>query len=189
MRRSRISTLAVAALAILGLAGCAGTVVVYEPVGQQIYQDGDFETAALNGEIQTRVYGAPSSQDPRQIAKATFKAMYGANRGPAVDFTDTPTKGGSGGFHVVILYNPKFAAATNDSCYEPQSNAGTPGRGEAVLVAAFCFNDMLLSTASGQVSGVASVDDPAFTSLVKQVTHALFPAYDGVDRGGDAIPG
>lgn len=171
--------------AALAIAGCAQGVIVYEPVYQQLFTDGDFESATLTGELRTAVHGSPFAQAGAGdgIAAATTSAMKGANRGKEVVFTTSPKGKGSGGYHVVMLFNPLLAVSPEEICAGADGLGEKPGPGAVRLMSGFCFHDTLLSTAGGRISGASGPKDPAFQALVRDVTLSLFPAYDHVDRG------
>ena len=178
------------AAAALAIAGCAQGVIVYAPVNQQLYADGDFESATLSGELRTEVYGSLFGQGGSggPVAAATTRAMKGANRGKEVVFTPSPKGNGSGGYHVVMLFNPQRAVAPEEICAGADRLAAKPRRGSVYLLSGFCLHDTLLSTAGGRISGLSGPDDPAFRALVRQVTLSLFPAFDHIEPGDSAIP-
>lgn len=176
--------LSVAGLA-LWLGGCAGMVVVHQPMHTQRYLDGDFEYAARSGEMRTSVHGNPFAIAPQSFNAAVTGTMRGANTGPDVVFTPTPEGEGSGAFHVVLMFDPPVGTFGDDLCADAGAIHPVAGNGGVRLLSAFCVGDQLLSTVGGSVSGVDGPRHPKFRELVRQVTMHLFPAYDHWDIGGE----
>jgi hypothetical protein len=170
---------------LLVISACAGTIIVQEPVYEQIFTDGDTEFAMQNGEILTRVYGSPFSPGNKGIERSVTRLMKGANLGPKVDFTPKPSGEGSEPYHVVMVFNAPRYVLAESICTDGASVGSTPAGGSLTLLSGFCIGDTLLSTASGSVSGVSSPNDPKFRLLVREVTLSLFPAYDHHDIGGE----
>jgi hypothetical protein len=167
------------------LAGCAGTIVVMEPVSNQLYTVDDFDYASRNGEIKTRVGDDPFGGPSARFSEMVTARMYGANFGGDVVFTRSPRGAGSGRHHVVMLFNPPISADEEDFCAKNAKFPTLPATDSLRLVSAFCYKDTLLSTATGEVSGIRNPQSPLFRELVRQVTMALFPANDDLDIGGD----
>ena len=171
---------------LLMLGGCFGFgVIIHEPVGGQNIADGDFDYAARNGEVRTAVFGNPFGAPTGGFTATVTRNMRGANPGKPVAFTPRPTGGGSGAYHVVMLFNPDRAATANDACANASNVPTAPGHDPVNLFSAFCIGDTPLSSAGGLANGVSSPEDQNFRELVQQVTQALFPIYDHFDIGGE----
>ncbi len=168
------------------LAACQGMVIVGEPVFGQVYTVDDFNYASRNGEIRTRIGDDPFGGPHAEFSAKVTELMYGANIGGDVVFTPSPRGKGSGRHHVVMLFNPPISADETDFCVSNASYPTLELTNALRLVAAFCSGDTLLSTANGKVFGVRSMHAPLFRKLVRQVTLALFPAYDDLDIGEDS---
>jgi len=167
------------------LTACEGLVIVGDPVYTQKYVVEDYQNAALNGEIRTKIVGNPFSGPADVFTGTVTGQMKGANLGRETAFTPTPKGAGSGRYHVVMAFNPAISVAADDLC--AGASWPTPGKtgGRVTLLSAFCFDSDLLSTADGRITRAQGTDDPMFRKLVRQVTLALFPAYDRYDIGGD----
>ena len=175
-----------AVLALLPIvSACAGGIQVLDPINTQLYTEDDFYYAARNGEITTRVGDNPFGGPSAHFAEMVTDHMYGANLGGDVVFTPSPQGPGSGRYHVVMLFNPPINSDEEDLCAKNARFPTVPAIDTLRLVSVFCYKDTLLSTATGQVSGVHSPRAPQFRDLVRQVTLALFPAHDNLDIGGD----
>ncbi len=175
-----------AALALTVTTGCAGNLVlINEPVFQQLYTVEDFQLAAVNGEIKTRIFGNPFAVPRQRFAALVTGMMKGANLGREVTYTGAPTGRGSGHYHVALAFNPTPRTTADEICAGPPSDPTVPGSGAVTLLAAFCIADRLQSNASGGVGNLSGPGDPRFRELVRGVTLALFPAYDHWDIGGD----
>lgn len=181
MRSMRLLT---AATALAATSACGGNMVlISEPVYQQLYTVEDFQLAALNGEIMTRVFGNPFAVPRDSFAGLVTGMMKGANLGREVIFTGTPAGRGSGYYHVALAFNPTPRTTADEICAGPP--ADPPVTGPVTLLAAFCRSDGLKSTADGSAGNLSGPEDPRFRELVRGVTLALFPAYDHWDIGGD----
>ncbi len=172
---------------ILAVSGCAGGVIVREPVFEQIYADGDAEYAMQNGEMLTRVYGNPFAPGADGIERSVTRLMKGANFGPEADFTPKPSGEGSAPYHVVMVFNAPRYLADELICADGFDIDTAPNGGSLTLLTGFCIGDTLLSTASGSVDGVKGPKDPKFRELVRQVIYSLFPAYDHHDFDADVF--
>lgn len=167
------------------LAACGGAVIVNDPVDQLNYTVDDFDYASRNGEIRTRVGRNPFGGPREKFSARVTELMYGAHFGGDVVFTPSPRGKGSGRHHVVMLFNPPIGADEEDFCGRNARVPTLPLTGALRLVSVFCYENQMLSTAAGRVSGVRGPGAPLFRKLVRQVTLALFPAFDHLDVGGD----
>ncbi len=176
--------LALAAL-LLVVAGCGDMVRVSDPVQSQQYVVEDFQQANVNQKIRTQVYENSFEISQDRFAAAVFHHMKGANLGRPTTFTPTPGDNGSGAFHVVMIFDPPRGTDPEAVCGRDLRVSSTRAGPGVFLMSAFCWGDKLLSTADGDVGAANGPDDPRFRSLIRQVTLALFPAYDHLDIGGD----
>ncbi|NQU62001.1 MAG: hypothetical protein HQ512_12790 [Rhodospirillales bacterium] len=167
------------------LTACQGAVIVRAPIPNLNYIVDDFDYASRNGEIRTRVGDDPFGGPHAEFSAKVTKLMYGANVGGDVVFTSSPQGKGSGRHHVVMLFNPPISADEEDFCGPKVQIPTLPLTNALRLVSTFCYEDQMLSTADGQVSGVRSPQSPLFRKLVRQVTLALFPPVDHLDVSGE----
>ena len=91
------------------LTACRGTVIVDAPISNLNYTVDDFEYAARNGEIRTRVGRNPFGGAHDPFAARVMEHMFGANFGVEVAFTPSPKGKSSGRHHVLLLFNPRSA--------------------------------------------------------------------------------
>lgn len=177
------SRLMVLGAVALGLAGCGGVVTVYDPVHVQGYYDGAFEYAASRGELHTEIVGNPMGMPQHRFDSMVTQMMEGANLGPLVVYTTSQSDKTLKAFKVVMVFNGPLNVSPYDVCADNRKPIKTTSDLETVRVyAVFCQFERPLSEVSGWVSGVKGSDDPKFRSLVRQVTLALFPAYDMFQR-------
>ncbi len=169
------------------LTGCTNVVTVIDPVSGQLYTVEDFDYASRNGEIRARVGGNPFGGSHAAFSDKVTNLMYGANFGGDVAFVPPPGGTGSGRHHVVMVFNPPISADETDFCVPNAKVATGPLSDTLRLVAAFCYEDTLLSTSTGHVRGVRHADASLFRALVRQVTLSLFPGHDDLDMGDDAV--
>ncbi len=169
------------------LTACRGTVIVDAPISNLNYTVDDFEYAARNGEIRTRVGRNPFGGAHDPFAARVMEHMFGANFGVEVAFTPSPKGKGSGRHHVLLLFNPPISADEEDFCGHNVNIPTLPPTDTLRLASVFCYEDTMLSTAGGRVKGVHDPRAPLFKELVRQVTLALFPQIDHLDIGGDEI--
>ena len=140
-----------------------------------------------HGEMITRVHGTPFSGDAGELERAVTRLMKGANLGPEVDFTPKPSGKGSDPYHVVMVFNAPRGLSEESICAERLEIEPRPNRDSLTLLTGFCIEDTLLSTSSGSVGGVTTLEDPKFRELVRQVTYSLFPGYDRHDMDADVF--
>ncbi len=169
------------------LAACRGAVIINDPIAQLNYTVDDFDYASRNGEIRTRVGIDPFGGPRERFSALVTELMYGANLGGDVVFTRSPRGKGSGRHHVVMLFNPPISADEEDFCRRDARVPTLPLTGALRLVSVFCYENKMLSTAAGRVSGLRDPRAPLFRKLVRQVTLALFPGFDHLDVGGDGF--
>jgi hypothetical protein len=166
-------------LAVLGqlaLVAC-DDVVVNAPVGPQRFTDSDFVYASRNGEIETAVVGNPLGESP-DFAAVVLEHMHNANRGRPVRFVAEPQNAGSAPYHVIVVFNHRPNLAADAACSRSNSTPTEPASESITLLAVFCNGAQALSSAIGTARMVETPQDRRFRSLVRQVTYALFPAYD-----------
>ena len=170
--------------AALCLAACA-QVIVHAVVGPQRFSEGEYDNAAKSGEIRTVIVGNPFRVPKADLDRAVTGAMRGAPYGPPTTFTTSRAGPGSGPYRVVIAFNAPRSLSARTLCGPNPSVSTVTGTSDVRLFAAFCLEDVVLSEASGHVSGVSGPDAHGFRALVAQVTTHLFPGYDFHDIGGD----
>jgi hypothetical protein len=179
---------AVAAAAILFLAGCAyGPVPVVAVIDiDPTYSLGEFTSAAA-GSLAAVVHGNPFGGDQASFAAAVTDAMRGQHFGPETKFVPTapevrPT------YRVVLDFTGAVLSGTQ-LCQgavpkAPQGAAARPG--VVSLHAAFCRGARDLTEMQAGITGATDAAHPRFRWLVAATTRELFPLTipDG-DRDAD----
>jgi hypothetical protein len=180
----------------LALSGCASNGV--STVGQ-IYPQ--YRTAhsnyALNGhDVFVVVEGGGYGVDQTAFRHAVLDTMQNYRSGMNTRFTETPQNNYNSDYKVVMLFNGPTAAQAGELCRQPSAygtTAPVTSDGNTRVLAAFCRYDAPLTEVSGRASGVNTVSDARFASLIQQTMTDLFPSHDerpqkDSDDGNDGIP-
>jgi hypothetical protein len=185
-----------AAATVLAIGGCAATGV--STVGQinPMYRTAH-SNYALNGhDVFVVVQGGGYGVDQVAFRQAVINTMQHYRSGMDTRFTETPQKDYNSDYKVVMLFNGPVTAQAGELCRQPTTYAAaTPvaASGETHVLAAFCRFDAPLTEVNGRASGVSTVNDARFASLIQQTMTDLFPARDerpqrDSDQGGADIP-
>jgi len=170
------------------LCGCAGTSVVHHNYYNSAYEPGHIALAAANSPSLAVIRNDPFPQD--RSGEGVLAAMQGRNLGPRMYFSQTPRPDDKYGYKVIL----SFGGAVPEAGYAPgygasyQCQAGpapaaaAPAGGTISVDAAFCVGNLLLTDASGSISGATGPDDPRFQRLIGDIMVALTPPY--IPNGG-----
>jgi hypothetical protein len=176
----RFPLFALTAAAALALGACAPTGVT--TVGQK---DALYKTAhnnyALNGrDVFVIVQGGGYGVEQTAFRQAVLDTMQRYRGGMNTRFTSNPQTNYNSDYKVVMLFNGPMSAQAGELCRQPEQYAATvPVTGaETHVLAAFCRFDAPLTQVSGRASGVTSVADARFASLIQQTMTDLFPVTD-----------
>ena len=185
-------SLAIGALAALGLAACSA------PITSPAYVSGSYTPQILNGAaaaggLQTEIVGDPFGQSGTALSDAVLTSLAeGANGAPAdlkfnLREAGTPQKD----YRVVVLFNAAPNAAPSSLCFNANQPQVEPDGGVAVL-AALCEGTTRRSSTRGYLARAGSPDDPAFRRLMTQVALSIFPPpgapFDSRTNGNDFNP-
>lgn len=165
-------------VAAMMLSACAQTALVNQSYLSDNYNPYLLNYAAKRGGMVTEIVGNPFQGNKDTVDQSVTETFRDSHFGPDVDFLATSSEQATGedreAFRVVVLFNPAPNANSAKLCSRtdrPQQPASERVR----VMAAFCNTDTRVTAASGSVGGVASPDDPAFKSMMKQIALALFP--------------
>jgi len=140
------------------------------------YSPGEFAYAGAGRDLRVEVVGNPFAGDAAAFAAAVTDAMRGQHWGQPANFTTTPGENARRDYRVMMLFNPPVSLNAMRLCRDDAATLPTEATGDGIaLFGAFCLGDKELTAIKGHVAGAAGPQDPAFRSLVGQVTRALFP--------------
>ncbi|HJS30346.1 MAG TPA: hypothetical protein VJ924_00025 [Alphaproteobacteria bacterium] len=178
--RIRVLTFA----AILALAGCAGVSTVTNFYYNSAYTPAHVTLAAANNPSQAVIRGSPFANDIDN--QGVIAAMQGQNWGPKMFFAPTPRPDDLYGYKMVIAFNGM--GPNNDAlCKAPPAPAKPSGGDRIDASIAFCVGEVLLTDASGHITGVSGPEDPKFKRLISDLMLTITPPYDPNRRGDDCI--
>lgn len=177
-----------------GLWGCAdGSVISYNYYNSG-YEPGQVALAAANSPSLAVIRNDPFPEDTNN--EGVLAAMQGRNLGPRMYFSQTPRPDDKYGYKVILNFGA--ASSAGDTGYsslgytltgasyqcqaQPTPPAAKPASGDISVTGAFCVGDLLLTDASGSISGATGADDPRFQRLIGDMMVALTPPY--IPHGG-----
>ncbi len=169
------------AVALLGLAGCAGT-PIYNVTYDASYLPG--ETRANGPDITVLVRGNPSPLPKSEFDRAVTDAMQGWSFW-SEHFT---TEGNPNtAYRVVIIFYPAATTGGYTLCTRPLvadavASGGAPA--QVPLVAALCRGDAYVSLAEGRIGAVGGPLGADFRNGIGLITAGLFPAQNPQLRRG-----
>ena len=187
-RAAPASAAAPAALAALGLlAACAGTPTVLPPTVGPAYGPEIINYSAGKGGMLTEVVGNPFQAPKAELEAAVVEAAEGSHFGQRIPFVLRPPAGYNSPYRVVYAMNPVPGTNPRDLCGgEAQTRQRLPSESDRVS-AALCAGDSVISSVRGSVAGPTGPRDPAFRSLIAQLTLAMFPPESPERRDGRGI--
>jgi hypothetical protein len=181
------------------LCGCADGSVVSHNYYNSAYEPGHIALAAANNPSLAVIRGDPFPQDSN--GEGVLAAMQGRNLGPRMYFSQTPRPDDKYGYKVILNFGGAAAPeagyasgypagyGTGYGNYSYQCQAGptpaatkAPVGGEISVDAVFCVGNLMLTDASGSISGATGPDDPRFQRLIGDIMVALTPPY--IQHGG-----
>ncbi len=168
--------------AALALTSCTGGSTIMHSYYNSGYTPSHVTLAAANNPAQAVIRGNPFANDADD--RGVIAAMQGRNFGPRIYYAPTPRPGDIYGYKVVMSFNG-VGPNNYDLCKSPPAPPKPSGTARIDASAAFCVGEVLLTDASGHVTGAAGPDDPKFKALVSDLILALTPPYDPNRRGDD----
>ncbi len=177
-----------AVLALGALAGCALSSGVQPANVTAAYERGLGRYIASRGGLPTEVWGNPFTAADEQVHAAVRQTMERSHFGPDFPFLAEKPQGFASPYRMVVVLDSKTTYAYHLICAGVTPPTGPKGDGGNVRVAAaLCADDSMVTGTAGWASGVRGPDDPAFTGLIAQVTHELFPRRDEHEREAPEI--
>ncbi|WP_435537809.1 hypothetical protein [Azospirillum sp. ST 5-10] len=189
---TRSPRLAVLALCAMSAACSVPRVTPGSP--SPAYTPGEAAAAASNRDLHVVVLGNPFGMDQDRFVRLVTEAMPDNAAGVPTHFTAVPNASAHPDYRVVLAFNPARTVAGAALCGDQPVPTAPPG-GPVAVQAAFCrdvgflglfgregplgafgvLGGGALTTASGWLDSPHGADDPAFRTLVRDLTIALFP--------------
>jgi hypothetical protein len=166
----------VLALALLAASCSEARVSIYQQEISPSYRAGEFGYAGARGAIRVVVAGDRLDTAPERLEKMVTEAMTGRHWGPRTNFTTQDHPGIRPSYRVIMMFNPAPTMIGMRLCREEPATlpVARPVSG-IVLFAAFCRGGESMNEIKGRIKGASGPDNLAFSELVGQVTHGLFP--------------
>lgn len=189
----RFPYVAAALAGTVALSGCAATGVT--TVGQKdaLYRT-NHNDYALNGRDVFVIVEGGYGADKPAFRQAVVQTMDRYRSGMNTNFTTSPRNNVNNDYKVVMLFNGPQSVQAHQLCANPeQFSTVQPIVGaDTHVLAAFCQYDAPLTSVNGRATGVTSVADARFASLIQQTMTDLFPSSDERPQrdsdGGDSVP-
>ncbi len=189
----------IAATAALGaaLTACAAGGIIVQPPNIGSYDPEMLGYAASRGALLTQVLGNPFGLPRQEVEAAVIDSMAGGRVGSRVRFSTRVSAAQASPYRVVVLFNPapgvQAARLCADSAQPTAQPTAQPAAQPAAqptaqptggvsdklrAMAAFCSNDVVVTSVAGSAAGVLGPNDPAFRSLIRGMVGELFPRRD-----------
>jgi hypothetical protein len=179
-------TSSLALAAALAVGGCSNSGFTYGSYYDSRYDYTHVNLAASDGPVPVQIKGNPLPVPPAQFADGLLAAMQEKNFPPRLRFTTAAPEKRSYDYRVVMAFGDP-PVGYNDLCKTPDVPIAPAAQGRVDAKAFFCYGDLILTYASGSLSGVTSPQDPRFERFITQVVLELFPIYDPRGRGNRDI--
>lgn len=190
----RFGSYALATSAVLALGACGLTNVTTVGLKTPEYRTSDSNYAMNGRDVFVVVQGSGYGTDQTTFRQAVLDNMQRVRGGMNTRFTATPKNNYNSDYKVVMLFNGPNTAQAGELCRQPTHYATVPATitdGETRVFATFCRFDAPLTEVSGRASGISTVHDARFASLIQQTMTDLFPSSDERplrDSGDITIP-
>lgn len=177
----------IAATAVLGaaLTACAAGGIIVQPPNIGSYDPEMLGYAASRGALLTQVVGNPFGLPRQEVEAAVVDSMAGARAGSRVRFSTRVSAAQASPYRVVVLLDPAPGAQAARLCgdsAQPTAQPTTQPTGAVSdklrVMAAFCSNDVVVTSVTGSAAGVRGPKDPAFRGLIRGMVGELFPRRD-----------
>ncbi|AWK87060.1 hypothetical protein [Azospirillum thermophilum] len=164
--------LAVAA-AFLLLAGCGNERVVSD-LPAPAYTPGELAYAASDRDLRVVIHGNPFGGDGERFGDRVTDYMQNHVFGVRTHFTIRPDQTARPDYRVVLAFNPAQNTLNSELCRNAAIPTRPPG-GAIVVQGAFCRGGGALTSATGWLDEVKTMEDPDFRQLIGDLTFSLFP--------------
>ncbi|MFQ5468540.1 MAG: hypothetical protein ACE5DS_10465 [Kiloniellaceae bacterium] len=175
--------MAASAMLAGAVAGCAGGIVSPTDVGGS-YDPHMLNYVAGKGDLYTRVIGNPFAADMAALETAVTGSMYGSHFGQPIRFNTARNPENTSPYHVVVLFNPSQPVTAAQICADPAGQATDAAGARLRVVMTFCSSNYYETSVSGQLDQARGPDDPAFHTLIRQMTTELLPPRNPDPNGG-----
>jgi hypothetical protein len=153
--------------------GSGGSVVMDSPSGG--YSSTEFTAIAGGRDMQVAIEGNPFPGVPDATFDRTVTtAMYGANFGPATNFTTTPGPSATPGYRVRMVFNGAPSMNTPSLCSAGPAQIDPTAR-PIVLKIAYCHLSGTMTSGTAYLGSPSGPTDPGFIRTIKNTTQSLFP--------------
>jgi hypothetical protein len=179
--------LAVLAAGALLAAACAGQSTIYNNMVSGGYRPYVFGYAAGRRDLTTVIVGNPFEIDKAELDSRLVDML---NESPnflqPTHFTTTPGPSARPQYRAVFVLNRQFGLPSL-ACRAPEKIPAADLGATTQLVAVFCQQGGYLSTVTGELKDVTSVDDPRLRQLVRQMVPLLFPPIDPTEDDNNML--
>ncbi len=169
MLASRLLSLAAG---LVVLTACTAGTVIYPTYIQPSYEPDVLNSVAAYGGVKVHVVGNPFGAEQAVVDRGIADAMNGSNFGPRLNFTPADVERSP--YRFVVLFNPAENANQAQVCADPDQPRHSASQGVKLLMA-FCNGSNRISSTVATGQPASGVEDPAFRSLLRNVTTLLVP--------------
>jgi hypothetical protein len=157
------------------VAGCAGTPTVQPGSSSAGYTPDILNYSAAKGGMLTEVIGNPFAHPKAELDAAVTETAAKSHFGQKVPFFTQAPEEYTSPYRVVFAMNPVRGTSAYNLCAgTTETRARTPKESDRVE-AALCAREVVITSVKGSVAGPLGPRDPAFLSLIAQMSQALFP--------------
>lgn len=175
----------VAAAVLVGLTACAGQTKIYNTAVYVGYNPAQFGYAAGRRDLTTVIRGNPFALDQQAFDTALVEQLNRTtNLVQPTHFTTTPGESARPDYRAVFMFDAG-PAATPLYCRQPNPVPVVEPKDKVRIVAAFCRNQGVMTTVTGELAGLEGMDDPRFFELLNQMVTLLFPPIDPTRDDGN----
>ncbi len=140
--------------------------------------------SAAKGGMLVEVIGNPFARPKATLDAAVTETAAKSHFGQKVPFFTQAPENYTSPYRVVFAMNPVRGTSAHGLCAgTTETRARLPRESDRVQ-AALCAREVVITSVKGSVAGPLGPRDPAFLSLISQITLALFPANSPERRGG-----
>ena len=164
--------------ALVVLAGCAGTPVVFPSTATDGYEPEILNYAASRGGMLTEVVGNPFNAPKAELEAVVVETAARSHFGPPQPFFTQAPEDYASPYRMVYVMNPTPGTSPDEICEgKAELRARAPSESDWVA-GALCARENAVTWARGYVAGPLGPRDPAFVSLISQITRELLPPED-----------
>ena len=150
--------------------------------------DGSYDPLTLNyiagkGALYTEIVGNPFEVPKDRLDSVVTGTMFGSHFGQPIRFSAERDPENTSPYRVVVVFNPERTADPTKLCQDAQQPTGASS-GQLRVAMAFCSAGYYETSIKGRLDGVTDPDDPAFRSMIRQMTTQLFPLSNPDPNGG-----